>query len=342
MNLSCVSTAPPLPESTRNCRPPPLPPDRRPRAPGTFAAPRFPFASTRQPLSSPRVANCGNCGSAQLLEDGGEARCLGCGAVVPAASTRPAGSVFERDKFLLQQQYLTIHNKYDVCDLQGHPIAYVVRPYHARSLAALLAAFVTAAAILGAAFLLMRSLGGGAQDAVLIPACLLGFVAFIFVAYALAPKRHVTVWGDAAGRVVLLRVLQDGRFQFPTATYTVQTPDGQTIARLAHGRLFNPSRRWACAQRGLPSCVAEEDSPFLAVLGRLIRIRTRVVILEQKTRTKLGELDHRSTILNRYVLDLTADRRGLLDRRAALALAVILDSDKPAPVSSLLRLTGSR
>jgi hypothetical protein len=95
-------------------------------------------------------------------------------------------------------------------------------------------------------------------------------------------------------------------------------------------------------QRGLPSCVAEEDSLLLALLGRLFRIRPKIVVLEEKTRAKLGEIDQRSMLLDRYVLDLTADRRGLLDRRAALALAVMMDSDKPAPLSSVLRLTGDR
>jgi hypothetical protein len=137
----------------------------------------------------------------------------------------------------------------------------------------------------------------------------------------------VTLSSDAEGRDVLLRVRQDGRFQFPLASYTVQTPDGETIARLRYNRLFNVQRRWRCDPAGVSwSCIAREESLALSLLKPLLRIRQRVVLLDEQANARLGVFDRRSTILGRHVLDLTADRRRQLDRRVALALGVMLDT----------------
>ena len=40
----------------------------------------------------------------------------------------------------------------------------------------------------------------------------------------------------------------------------------------------------------------------------------------------IGEFNRKLTLLDRYVLDLTADRERVFDRRIALALGVMLDT----------------
>jgi hypothetical protein len=50
------------------------------------------------------------------------------------------------------------------------------------------------------------------------------------------------------------------------------------------------------------------------------------VILRPDGVTELGEFKRKLTILDRYVLDLGADRARTLDRRIAVAMGVMLDT----------------
>jgi len=73
----------------------------------------------------------------------------------------------------------------------------------------------------------------------------------------------------------------------------------------------------------------KEDSIVLSLLRRLIffgMLRTNFVFLQFGTEQNLGEFRRRFTILDRYVLDLSHDRIGLIDRRLAVATAVMLDT----------------
>ena len=80
--------------------------------------------------------------------------------------------------------------------------------------------------------------------------------------------------------------------------------------------------------------VAKEDSIILSLLRRTIGgieiigafLRTNFIILEGSTENVIGEFNRKFTLLDRYVLDLSADHNRYLDRRVALALGIMLDT----------------
>ena len=62
------------------------------------------------------------------------------------------------------------------------------------------------------------------------------------------------------------------------------------------------------------------------VLGPLFGLLRTNFLLVGADGAVLGEFNRKFTLLDRYVLDLTADPERLLDRRVALALGVMLDT----------------
>ena len=281
------------------------------------------------------------CGTPYSLKDdmaGKALSCRKCGAVIQlpaiAAPLAQADPVFDRDKFLLNQK-VRIDEKYVVLDEGGKPLLYIVRPrFFLRNLAAMLAGIVAAIVVLMACLALVDALPkGGLSELMAVVTIVVSFGALFTVAISLAPKRHVKFSRDELQREPLLEVLQDKKFQPITATYTVRTPSGQVIALLRKNYLFNIVRkRWYCdAPDGRRICVAKEESIILSLLRRVLGpffglLRANFIFLRGNTDQVIGEFNRKFTLLDRYVLDLSADRARTLDRRVALALGVMLDT----------------
>jgi uncharacterized protein YxjI len=244
--------------------------------------------------------------------------------------------VFDRDIFLLRQQLLKISEKYDVGDEQGNKLVFVERPAHfLRNFGAVLAAF----AVLMLAVWLMGSVADAAQPGsamrmiVALVGILLIFVGAPAVGIALSVKRHVSFYRDESKRDRLLEIKQDKKFQPIMATYTVRDARGRPIARFGKNILFNLIRkRWyVWAPNGELQFLAKEDSVILSLLRRLIGplfglLRTNFIFLPAGSEDVIGEFKRKFTILDRYVLDMSADTQQLMDRRIALALGVMLDT----------------
>ncbi len=283
------------------------------------------------------------CGTSYELKDefaGRLVKCPQCGrenrVPVPATGAKPqADPVFDRDVFLLRQQLLRISEKYDVADEQGKKIVFVERPAHLlRNVGALLAA-LAAAGVVGVGFGILSDMATGTAFAgVLAALAVIGaIVALIAVGVGLSAKRHVTFYRDQTKRDKLLDVLQDRKWQPITATYTVRDRSGRTMALLWKNYLYNIIRkRWYVkAPDGTTLYVAKEDSIILSLLRRLLGplfglLRTNFIIVRDGTEDVVGEFNRKFTLLDRYVLDLKADRARELDRRVALALGVMLDT----------------
>ena len=272
---------------------------------------------------------CG-CGASYGLRDelaGTDVLCPQCGAQLHVAAAGP----FERDKFLLRQTFLAISEKYYVWDEQGRVLLYIERPAHFwRNFSAILAG-VAAAIVAG--LLIGIAIGRLSEAAGVIAGILAGVTALVAVATALSKKRHVTFYRDDTKQQPLLEILQDKKFMPINATYTVNDATGATIARLRKNHLYNFFRkRWyCCGADGAVLCVAKEDSIMLSLLRRLFgplfgALRTNFIILEGTGDDLIGEFNRKFTILDRYVLDMSADAQGRLDRRVALALGVMLDT----------------
>jgi uncharacterized protein YxjI len=77
--------------------------------------------------------------------------------------------------------------------------------------------------------------------------------------------------------------------------------------------------------------LAKEDSIILSLLRRFLGpmfglLRTNFVFIPAGTEDVIGEFKRKFTILDRYVLDMSADQQRLMDRRIAVALGVMLDT----------------
>jgi len=249
----------------------------------------------------------------------------------PRPPTLGVDRAFDRDVFLLRQRVFTIASKYEVWAEDGTSILYVERPtYPVRTLAAyLLAVFVTLTAM-GLALGDMAREGHGLIIVLSVPVA--AFI-FLVVSMSLRPRRHVTIYRDESRRELLLRVIQDQRVALLTRTYTVVTADGETLASLKKTYLHNVVRkRWYVrAPGGAPLAMAIEDSIVLSLLRRVIGtffglLRTNFVFVRGDDAEIFGEFNRKFTLLDRYVLDLSADTARTFDRRIAVALGVMLDT----------------
>ena len=249
----------------------------------------------------------------------------------PRAPTAGVDRAFDRDVFLLRQRVFTIASKYEVWAEDGTPILYVERPtYPMRTLLAYLVAVMTTLTIMGWSTGSLTREGSGLIILLSVPVA--AFL-FLMISMSLRPRRHVTIYRDESRRETLLRVIQDQRVAFLTRTYTVVTSTGETLAVLRKTYLHNIVRkRWyITAPGGAPLAMAIEDSIVLSLLRRIIGpllgfLRTNFVLVRGQDAEIFGEFNRKFTLLDRYVLDLSADSARTFDRRVAVALGVMLDT----------------
>lgn len=270
---------------------------------------------------------------------GGQAiKCPDCNrqVTVPAAAPRHViDRAFEHDKYLISQK-IRIDAKYQVTDEQGNPVLFVIRPtYLLRALGAIFGGMAAGGLVMAACLALAGGLGGNSPWlAVAVPlGGLLSMVTFIGTAMALSKKRHTDIYRDESGGTPFVTIEQDSKYQVIVHTYTVRDGDGKVMAKLRKNFLWNLIRkRWHMTDpNGGEILMAMEDSIWKAFLRRFIGpafglLRTNFVIYAPDSEDVIGEFNRKFTILDRYVLDLTADPERNLDRRLALAIGVMLDT----------------
>lgn len=244
---------------------------------------------------------------------------------------------FRRDRFLFRQKHLAITaEKYEVWDDNGETILFVERPaYIFRQLVAI---FVGMAILFGCLVLFgifavhFRNNHPG-NEIVGVALMLFGLLASPAAMIMLMPKRHIHFYSNVAKIDKLLDVYQDRKIVLLNATYTLAISDGAVLAKLHKNYLTNIFRkRWYIyAPDGSEIAIAREDSVVRSMLRRVLGpmfglLRTNFVIHKPDLHTLLGEFNRNFTLLDRYVLDLTSDTAGYLDRRIAVALGVMLDT----------------
>jgi uncharacterized protein YxjI len=247
---------------------------------------------------------------------------------LPSPDTDPA---FDRDVFLLRERVLSITSKYEVLADTGTPLLYVERPaYPVRTVLAYLVGALAATVVLGWTAFAARHATVNALAALLGYG--LAFATFVIVSMSVRPRRHVTVYRDDSRRETVLRVLQDQRIAALVRTYTVMLPDGSMLARLRKNYAHNALRkRWSVeGPDGRIIALAVEESIVLSLLRRVLGtffglLRTNF-LFQRPDGEVLGEFNRKFTLLDRYVLDLTADVERTFDRRLALAAGIMLDT----------------
>lgn len=247
---------------------------------------------------------------------------------------------FQRDKFLLRQKHFSINEKYYVQDEKGRDILFVERPIHAMqsclaALAGIGAMLIVMGLFAGIGYLIGHAAGDrvglfiGIFTVIGIPLALLAMAVLILM---IAPKRHIQFYADDSKRELLLEVLQDKKFAPINATYTVVDPDGKVLARLRKNYLYNFFRkRWyVYYPDGEDMMMALEDSLIMSLLRRFGPLfalwRTNFIFTKPDGETVIGEFIRKFTLFDRYILDMTRDRRGYIDRRVAVALGILLDT----------------
>jgi uncharacterized protein YxjI len=275
-------------------------------------------------------------------------KCPGCGGSIRVGGTTttvptppPAltpdselDPIFGRDVFLLRQQALRINERYNVTDESGRPILFVERPAHFfRNLLATLGAILAAGIWATALTSFADSLGRGPVANIIAIIGVVGmFVVFVITLMKLMKKRHVSFYTSEDKQVCVLEVLQDQKFHFINATFTVLGADGMVLGQFRKNYLFNLIRRkWDVLDPfGKVVWVAREDSIILSLVRRLVPfmglLRTNFIFQRPDSDNVLGEFRRKMTIFDRYALDLTADRARTFDRRIAVALGVMLDT----------------
>lgn len=288
------------------------------------------------------VVSC-RCRNTYTLKDeyaGKLVECPQCGAVNKASESMltpksQADELFNRDIFLLRQKHLSINQKYQVSDEHGNAILFVERPtYFWRTLVAVIGGWIAMMGVYGFGMgLASASVEQGGLGALALGVILVAPVVFVVVAMALSKKRHVTFYRDESRTQKMFDVLQDRKVQFPMRTYTVRDASGTALASFKKNYLYNIFRkRWEMrSPGGSVLCVAKEDSIILSLLRRVLGplfglLRTNFIITRGESDMVVGEFKRKLTILDRYVLDLSPDRRRDLDRRLGLALGVMLDT----------------
>jgi uncharacterized protein YxjI len=266
-------------------------------------------------------------------------KCPSCGEAVRAGSTEltpesQADPIFGRDVFLLRQQALRVNERYNVSDDRGQPLLFVERPAHfLRNLLAVLVAFSAAVIWISLLITAAEAIGAGTLSNIVSMVGLVGFVPIlVVVGMKLSKKRHVSFYTSDDRTVRLLEVLQDQKIHFINATYTVRDAEGTVLARFRKNYLYNLLRRkWEVLHPdGAVEWVAREDSIILSLVRRVVPfmglLRTNFIFQRAGSERVVGEFRRKLTILDRYALDLTADRTRAFDRRIAVALGVMLDT----------------
>ena len=241
--------------------------------------------------------------------------------------------VFDRDVYLLNQRAFTISSQYEVWSDDGKPLLYVERPtYPVRSALAYVLAFIAAGFVVS-----WGGRGAGEPSDVTGALVHLGILmfsvaVFLVVSMSARPLRHVTIYRDESRREPLLRILQEQRVAVLRRTYRLTTTGGEMLARLRKVYVHNLVRkRWYVDdEHGQALAMAIEDSVVLSLLRRVLGtffgfLRTNFLI-QTPGGDVLGEFNRKFTVLDRYVLDLSADVERQVDRRIALALGIMLDT----------------
>ena len=152
----------------------------------------------------------------------------------------------------------------------------------------------------------------------------------------MAIKEDIRFFADEDETTELFRIKARRMLEIG-GNYDVTTPDGQRIGVLqkVFGRsLFRSTWRILDAQENVLAS-GQERSLFLAVARRLIDFVPYVgeyipipynFELNDPEGKRIGGMDRKFQIRDKYLLDLSEDRERALDRRLAIALAIGLDT----------------
>jgi hypothetical protein len=193
--------------------------------------------------------------------------------------------------------------------------------------AALVSVIVGVAGLAGVAFLAAE----GRPLFAILALMLTG--AFAVVIAMLVPPIKVTLF---SGIHPMVTIVQQSNLSFPVATYIVATPDGRTLSRVRRSVFSRLGRnRWhiLSASDDRPIGVAIEESLTAAINRKFFgkfnprhESNVHVHFLGKRVGTILRRPNAEG---ERDVLDVTVDEKETLDRRVAVAIALLVLGAEP-------------
>lgn len=250
-------------------------------------------------------------------------------AMEVAAAVNECPPPFNRDRFLMRQKLLSVSEAYRVFDEEGQPILFARREARLGRRILMYAAVVV---IVLAATFTGAMLEARFGPAGIFSALLAGAVLAVAAAMVLSPKRHITFFADESMQKEVMHVFQDQKIALISGTFTIADADYALLGWAKKNYLSNVIRRcWELrdAESRLIARV-REDSLFNSLMrsfapgGALWR--TNFHFFAPAHRAIIGSFNRKFTILDRYVLDMTRDEARTIDRRLAVAMAVLLDT----------------
>ena len=298
---------------------------------------------------------CPGCGTGFGVETelaGRNLRCPACQSVFKApnlsrenSTTGGITSVFDRDQFFINQKMLSLIERYTLLDANGAPLIHVERPAHymksCASIFVLVISIIAAAIAGGIAGYTTRGALGAENETSEIVALVVGFFAAAIVmiigivfTVMIYPKRHINMYSDKEKQHLILKVYQDQKFAVINHRFTVADDAGNVLGVIRKNMLTDIFRKaWKVYDAAGEKLIllAREDSIIKSMLRRLMGpmlglLRTNFVLLRPNSEVVVGEFNRKLTLMDKYVLDLSADTNREVDRRLAVALAILLDT----------------
>lgn len=248
---------------------------------------------------------------------------------IPPDAWRHLQWLFSFHVLTIRQKLLAISQKYYVNDDQGRPRFYVVRPPKiGLSVVAGIAGLIIS---LLALFIAFRMIFGGGSFTTAIVVIFAGRFIGALVTTLLRPYRDIRIYTDDTEQYQVFFISQDNKFGF-FQRYTIFDAMNQPVAVARRNFFLSAFRRtwWADTLDGRPILKIHEDSLLLSILRRYLgplwgALRTNFdLVLPNGAR--IGEYNRKLTLTDQYMLDLSGDPWYLVDRRVALAVAILLDT----------------
>lgn len=237
--------------------------------------------------------------------------------------------LFAFDVLTVRQKLMTISQKYYLEDAQGVPRFFVERPprLHLQIALNLMVGVVRLAILIGMFTYFVR----GGNIAIAVGVMMVTNVVLAVSQLLMAPYRHIEVFSDETQSWRVLTISQDNKLAL-WQSYTIYDAFGYTVAQLRRHTLWSlVRRRWRLeSPDGELLGRVLEDSWIKALLRRYFGpmyglLRTNFLFV-LPTGEVAGRYDRQLTLLDQYVLDLSGDVDHRVDRRVAVAMAVLLDS----------------
>jgi tetratricopeptide (TPR) repeat protein len=251
----------------------------------------------------------------------------------------PAEGIFSRNRFYFSRKW-SVTERYFVFDESGRHIMFVEKPIIAGNI---LASFLGIIAAIGLFILSLIAVGpilspGMESVGGLLLATLVSLVIAVIGAGAIMSgmekKRRVIIYRDETKNEKLLEIVQETKVVIIRTVYTLLGPQDQVIAKFRRNHFIDNFRRILKCTRpdGSLWFCAKEDSSWLAFLRRVLPLEglgfaflANFNFIDGNTSNKLGEFNRTSAILDKHVLDMSDDQAKILDRKVAVACAVLLD-----------------